>query len=137
MMEAGKTCGTCELLERSATTGLHTWGKCPHRTAWARTTDPGCAHHTGERPKAVVRIAMILNGSLVALSLGTFAWIDFHHGSIYTHVALGTIVAIGLTFLWLVRRLGLFSEEPKYDVLDQADPPPEEERDPRWWLDDR
>jgi hypothetical protein len=85
----------------------------------------------------VVRIAMILNGALVALSLGTFVWIDLSHGTLATHIALGTIIAVGGVFLVLVRKYGMFSEEPKYDVLDQADPPPEEDRDPPWWLDGR
>lgn len=132
-----KTCGTCELLDRSGTPGLHTWGKCPHRNGWVRTQATACEHHTCERPKPIVRIAMILNGSLVALSLGTFVWIDVHHGSLTTHIVLGAVIAVGLTFLWVIRRFGLFSEEPKYDVLDNADPPPAEDRSPPWWLDDR
>jgi hypothetical protein len=102
-----------------------------------RTHEAACAHHTVERPKPLVRIALILNGSLVALSLGTFAWIDVQHGTFATHVILGTVFAVGLGLLVLVRRYGLFSEEPKYDVLEHADPPPEEDRDPPWWLDDR
>src|SRR5512147_1054274 len=129
-----KTCGTCELLDRSGTPGLDTWGKCPHRSGWVRTQAAGCEHHSGDRPKPIVRVAMILNGSLVALSLGTFIWTDVHYGTLTTHIVLGSIIAIALTFLWLVRRLGLFTEEPKFHVLEHADPPPEEDRTPPWWL---
>jgi hypothetical protein len=136
-MASDKRCGTCELLERSDYPGLHQFGKCPHRSGWVRTQEAGCEHHASDRPKPLVRIAMVLNGSLVALSLGTFVVLDVRNGTLVSHVILGSILVIGVVFLLLVRRFGMFSEEPKYDVLDHADPPPEEDREPPWWLDPR
>jgi hypothetical protein len=133
-MASPPRCGTCELLERSGTPGLHTYGKCPHRHAWVRTQDAACEHHVTDRPKLLVRVAMILNGAAVTLSLGAFIVLDVRHGTLLSHAVLGGVIAAGLVFLWLVRRYGLFSEEPKYDVLEQADPPPEEDEH-RWWLD--
>lgn len=132
-MDARKTCGTCELLERSAHPGLETYGKCPHRSAWVRTGEAACEHHTVERSKPLVRVAVILNGAAVAVSLGAFVIVDVRHGTLLTHLVLGSVIAAGLVFLWLVRRYGLFGEEPKYDMLNQVDPPPKEEH--RWWLD--
>lgn len=133
---APKSCGTCELLERSGYPGLHTYGKCPHRPSWVQTHEAACEHHTSERPKPLVRIAMILNGAAVAMSLGAFIVLDVRNGTLLSHIMLGTVIVVGIVFLWLVRRYGMFSEEPKFDVLDQADPAPKEDEHP-WWLDPR
>jgi hypothetical protein len=132
---AARRCGTCELLERSSTAGLETYGKCPHRAGWVRSGDDACAHHLGERPRPLVRVAMVANGIIATLGLGAFVVLDVREGNLATHVLLGVALAALATFSWLVRRHDLLSEEPKYDLLDEADPPPEEDR--HWWMDPR
>jgi hypothetical protein len=132
-----RRCSTCELLVRSGTPGLETYGKCPHRSGWVRTHDPACAAHQGERSTLLVRVTMALNVLVCALSLALLVVYDVREGNLVTHLMLGAVLLTVAVFLWVVRRYDLLSEEPKYDLLEPSDPPPEEDRDPPWWLDDR
>ncbi len=130
-------CNTCELLVRSDTPGLERYGKCPHRAGWVRSQDEACEHHVGERPRTIVRVTIALNLLVSVTSMALLVVYDLRHGSLVTHLLLGAILVTVAVFLWVVRRYDLLSEEPKYDLLEDADPPPPEDRAPPWWLDDR
>lgn len=132
-----RRCNTCELLVRSGTPGLETYGKCPHRSGWVRTRDDACEHHAGERPKLLVRVTIALNLVIALTSMTLLVIYDVREGNLVTHLMLGAILLTVAAFLWVVRRYDLLSEEPKYELMEHDDPPPEEDRDPPWWLDDR
>ena len=130
-------CSSCELLVRSGTPGLDTYGKCPHRSGWVHTQDEACAHHLGERPRTLVRVTIALNVVVAVTSMTLFVIHDARHGNLATHLVLGAILLVLAAFFWAVRRFDLLSEEPKYQLLERSDPPPGEDREPPWWLDDR
>ncbi|MBI5068346.1 MAG: hypothetical protein HZB56_08890 [Deltaproteobacteria bacterium] len=124
-----RRCGTCELLARSSTPGLATYGKCPHRPGWVRVQDAPCDHHQGETRGPLVT-AMTLANLAVGIAGATAGIVmDVRHGTLLTHVLLA---AGGLAVLgsgWAAWRTGSFSEEAKYLVLEAEDPPPEVDRD--------
>lgn len=129
-MASTKRCGNCELLERSSTPGLSTYGKCPHREGWIRVQDEPCELHQGEPGGPFVKIAMALNLLAASVGAGTAIWLDVHFGNAFTH---GLLVLAGIavaTFAWYVRGRGLFAEDAKFQILDGQEPPPEEERHP-------
>lgn len=133
-MPTAKRCGTCELLVRSSTFGLTTWGKCPHRTGWVRTQHDACEHHAaGERgPKRkLVRAIITLQIGVALAGYGTFVVMDLRNGNLYSHIVVALVAAIILAFGAFVWKYDLLSEEPKYGLLDESDPPPEEEHG-RW-----
>jgi hypothetical protein len=125
----GKRCGTCELLTRSTFPGLHTFGKCPHREGWVRTHHAACEHHLGARRSRLVTAGMLLNVGAAAVGLGSFVVIDVLRGSLLSHLILGAILVMVALFAWCVRRFDLLSEEPKFQLLDDEDPPPAEGND--------
>jgi hypothetical protein len=128
---APRRCGTCELLARSSYPGLETYGKCPHRDGWIRTHHAACELHLAERSRGLVRVAMAANLVLAVLGLGTLVAMDLREGSLLSHVLLGVILVMAAAFVWLVRRHDLLSEEPKFQLLDEAEPPPKDDDD-RW-----
>ncbi len=123
-MAVEKRCGTCELLTRSTYPGLHTFGKCPHRDGWVRTHHQACEHHLGARSGGLVRLTMALNLGVGLVGLGSFVVIDVREGNLLSHLLLGAVVAVAAIFAWYVRRSDLLSEEPKFQLLDEDDPPP-------------
>jgi len=125
--ERGKRCGTCELLVRSSFPGLHTYGKCPHRHGWVRTHHASCEHHLASRRSRLVSAAMLINLGAAAAGLVTFAVIDIRRGNLLSHLILGAIAVLMAIFAWGVRRFDLLSEEPKFQLLDDEDPPPVED----------
>lgn len=127
-----KRCGTCELLRRSDTPGLVTYGKCPFRSGWVRTQDEACEQHLAERSRGLVRVVMGINLAAACLGLATTTTVDLLYGTLATHVMLVVGIAALALFAWQVRRSGMFSEEAKYDVLDDADRPGEDD-DSRFW----
>jgi hypothetical protein len=129
-MASTKRCGNCELLERSSTPGLATYGKCPHRDGWVRVHDEPCELHQGEPSGPLVRYTIFAN--LFAVALGMIATIamDVRFGTALTHgllVFAGIVVAV---FVWYARRDGLLGEDPKFELLDREELPPEEDRRP-------
>lgn len=124
-----RRCGTCELLERSGTPGLATYGKCPHRAGWVRVQDEPCENHLGESGGPLVRILVGANLAAAALGAGTTTTIDILYGTLATHLILGFAAVVVAVFAWAVWKSGSFSEEAKYIVLETDDPPPEEDRD--------
>lgn len=129
-MPTSKCCGNCELLERSTTPGLATYGKCPHRDGWVRTGDEPCEWHEGEPGGPFVQIAMALNLAAASIGAGTAIWLDVHFGNGFTHVLLGVAGLTVVAFAWYVRGRGLFAEEAKYQILERQELPPEEKRQP-------
>src|SRR5512134_2973507 len=107
-MASTKRCGNCELLVRSSTPGLATYGKCPHRSGWVRAHDEPCEWHQGEPQGPVVKVAMALN--LVAATFGAaFAvWMSVRHGNTLTNVLLAAAGVTVLAFGWFVWKRGLF-----------------------------
>lgn len=124
-----RRCGTCELLSRSSTPGLATYGKCPHRSGWVRVQDAPCEHHQGEKRGPVVAIMTAANLAIGIAGAVAGIVLDVRHGNLLTHVmlAVGGLAVLG--FGWAAWRTGSFSEEAKYLVLDSEDPPPEVDRD--------
>lgn len=134
-MASRKRCGNCELLVRSGSSGLDTWGKCPHRTGWVRTFHDACEHHLGDRRHAWVRVAMIANVVAAAVGYGTFVVMDVRNGNAVTHAILAVVAVVVAVFAWFVRWKGYFSEDAKFQVLEESEPPPGDE--PPWWKDER
>jgi hypothetical protein len=136
-MAFDRKCGTCELLERSSTSGLSSWGKCPHRSGWVRTHDDACPHHGGaqRRKRIFVRAIMALQVSAASAGYGTFVVMDIRNGTLYSHVVVGAVGLIILAFGLVVWKFDLLSEDAKFKVLDDADP--KEEQEHQWWLDDK
>ncbi len=129
-MKSGKTCGNCELLARSTTPGLSTYGKCPHRHGWVRAVDDPCEFHQGEPSGPFVKVAITLNLAAACVGVGTAIWMDVHFGTLLTHALLGAAAIAVAVFAWYVRRGGLFSEDAKYQVLERQELPPDDERHP-------
>ncbi|HVO21085.1 MAG TPA: hypothetical protein VMU15_17620 [Anaeromyxobacter sp.] len=129
-MASGKEqrCGTCELLVRSSFPGLHTYGKCPHRHGWVRTHQAACEHHLAARRSRLVAAAMLVNLGAAAVGFASFAIIDIREGKLWSHLVLGGIAVLIAIFVWGVRRFDLLSEEPKFQLLDDEDPPVEDDR---------
>jgi len=124
-----RRCGTCELLERSGTPGLATYGKCPHRSGWVRVQDQPCEHHLGEKRGPLVRVLIGANLVAAGLGAGVTTTIDILYGTLATHLMLACGAVGVAAFAWVMRQSGSFSEEAKYIVLENDDPPPEEDRD--------
>lgn len=129
-----KRCGTCELLVRSSSPGLHTFGKCPHRYAWVRTHHDACEHHLAARRSRLVRAVVIVNVCMATLGLGSFVIYDILRGNLVSHVIVGAVALTVPVFFWFVRRFDMFSEDAKFQLLDEEDPPPAGHDD---WLDRR
>lgn len=136
-MKAPQRCGTCELLVRSGTSGLSTWGKCPHRTTWARTYDLACDHHAGpgKRKRIFVRAVMSLQITAGLSGFGMFVYMDARNGTMRSHLVLGAIALALVGFGLFAWKFDLLSEEPKFRLLDDTDP--DEDRERQWWLDDK
>jgi hypothetical protein len=129
-MATMKRCGTCELLVRSSYPGLVTWGRCPHREGWVRVHDEPCERHQGEPRGALVRVAVAANLAVAALGAATAVAIDVRYGTALTHVLLAAGALVVAAFARLVRSRELCTEDAKYELLENEDPPPEEEREP-------
>ncbi len=129
---SARRCGTCELLRRSETPGLITYGKCPSRSGWVRTQDEACADYLAERNGGLVRVVMGLNLAAATIGLATTVTVDLLYGTRVTHVILVVGVIAVAVFAWLVRRSGMFSEEAKYDLLESTDLPVEDDDRDRW-----
>lgn len=121
--ETAKRCGTCELLERSSTPGLATYGKCPHRASWVRAHDAACAHHQGEPRGPLVRIALAVNLAVAGAGAAVAIALDVRHGTPLTHALLAAGALVVAAFAWLVRREGVAGEDAKWVLLDEEEPP--------------
>ncbi|MFO0580666.1 MAG: hypothetical protein U0229_00185 [Anaeromyxobacter sp.] len=129
-MPASKRCGNCELFLRSATPGLATWGKCPHREGWVRAHEAPCEQHQGEPPGLLVPVFISLNVLFALGGLALFVWMDLQRGSLLTHAALAGCVAVVVLFAWTATKSGVLGEDAKYVLLEHDDPPVEDERRP-------
>lgn len=128
---SAQRCGTCELLSRSSTPGLATYGKCPHRAGWVRVQDPPCPHHQGEGRRPLVRLLAIANLAAGGAGAAVGIAMDVQHGTLLTHLLLAAAgLAVG-GFGWAAWRSGSFSEEAKYLVLESDEPPEQEDPDLR------
>jgi hypothetical protein len=133
---APNRCGTCELLVRSGSSGLDTWGKCPHRTGWVRTFHDACEHHVGDRKQVWVRVGIALNVLAACFGYGTFVYMDVLNGSLLSHALLVLVAVITVVFALFIRWKGYFCEDAKFEMLEHQEPPPEDE-EPWWRRDDR
>ncbi|MFT3915666.1 MAG: hypothetical protein QM704_16590 [Anaeromyxobacteraceae bacterium] len=129
-MPASKRCGNCEQFLRSATPGLATWGKCPHREGWVRAHEAPCEQHQGEPSSSLVPVFVALNVVFAFGSLALFVWMDLRRGTLLTHAALASSVAVVVLFAWTAARSSGLGEDAKYVLLEQDESTPDDDRWP-------
>ncbi len=133
-MSGNAQCGTCRHLSRSTSPGLHTFGKCPHRSGWVRTHDEACPRHDSGGGNAFVRWVIAAHIALAVVGFGFTLYFDVLYGSWLTHVMFGAACACLGLFAWMVRRSDLLSEDAKYILFYQDDRLPERNDSDDLWF---
>ncbi len=129
MTTAPKRCGTCSLFSRSTFPGLISFGKCAHRHGWGRAHSAVCEHYAPGPTSKALKYIMALNicGALAGFS--TALTLDIRNGNLVAHLVFAFACIAIPSFIYLVSRHGMFSEDAKYIVMEIEDQAVEKERD--------